>query len=362
MNNSEFMNAFLKEKKFDKSLKLSSDFEILSFHNISSTKQEKIGTLLLSILNSKTKFKNILSQLINNIKKIQRYDNEELKYIINDVCEEFIFLGENFQYFITDTFKNILNTYDEEKQKKINAIEKLKRSNAHYEEINNNAMLTQISKLEKEYSYFNFENLVCIYEKYCMNVINAIESVDTYIFPHKYQETKTLKEQFVHNIIIPRSRYITNETVKYIDFELGDFCTLINAYIFYFFESNSNNLKLKICKNCKHYFFTDKRSDTKYCSNISPNNSKLTCREVGAKLFYKESLQSDRIKAHHERIGNRYRQKIQKLKKNNNITEMNNIKAKYEKYKKAYNKKRVEYDKNPTLQKEEIFYSWIIKQ
>lgn len=55
-----------------------------------------------------------------------------------------------------------------------------------------------------------------------------------------------------------------------------------------------NNKRLKKCANCNKYFYPEKRSDTIYCDNISPQDKSLTCKEYGSKkLWYEKTKKNE---------------------------------------------------------------------
>ncbi len=321
IENTGFIDNFLKEKNFTISLKISSKYEIFNFHNISSVKKEENGTLLLNILNHKSKLNDIFEKLLNDIINLNYYDYNELLYCINQNLDDLTILGECFQFFLTENFKNILYDFDSQKESKSNSIVRIKNSELYkrYNNENNNDLIKHINTLQKSLTNFSFDKLVCIYRKYIKNIKDSINSIDFYLISKHNYSFKESKEIFKYTITVPRMKYIIDKNDSYTEFEITNFCDLINSYIYYFLESNSNKTKLKICKNCNQYFVTNKRSDIQYCSNISPNNKKKTCQEIGSKLFWKESLKNDKIKKQHVRIGNRYRKIIQNCIKNNDL-------------------------------------------
>lgn len=66
------------------------------------------------------------------------------------------------------------------------------------------------------------------------------------------------------------------------------------------------------CENCGHFFLTTNGHMPKYCDNISPQDSRFTCRQMGARMHEKEKndqhpvyrlfrTKTNTIRKHHER-------------------------------------------------------------
>lgn len=129
-----------------------------------------------------------------------------------------------------------------------------------------------------------------------------------------------------------------------------------NVYLDYFIN---DSFVLRKCKNCGKYFIPSSRSDTKYCDNVSPQNSSKTCRDIGADLFYKEKRNSNPVtKAYStarntlsKRVSRCDKKDIKKLKKL--TTQFDNLQIGYEKRYKKYEKGQLS---------EEEFIDWIISQ
>lgn len=58
-----------------------------------------------------------------------------------------------------------------------------------------------------------------------------------------------------------------------------------------------HNLTINICKNCNKYFAPTGRCSELYCNNISPQDNQKSCKEYSRANAYKESLETDTIKA-----------------------------------------------------------------
>lgn len=58
----------------------------------------------------------------------------------------------------------------------------------------------------------------------------------------------------------------------------------------------SNQYNIRKCKNCGRYFVAYLRSDTEYCTRMSPYNQKKTCREDGPKRTFKANVNADVVK------------------------------------------------------------------
>lgn len=61
---------------------------------------------------------------------------------------------------------------------------------------------------------------------------------------------------------------------------------------------------LKSCKNCNKYFIT-KHSSTEYCSNIAPGEIKKTCKQIGRKTIFEETVENDPILLAYYKLYNR---------------------------------------------------------
>jgi len=83
---------------------------------------------------------------------------------------------------------------------------------------------------------------------------------------------------------------------------------LIKFELFKFF---SNDINIKKCKYCGHYFVPKGRTDTEYCNRINIGETK-PCNEIGATKTYKDSRKGNIIyqeytaayKKYHSRVRN----------------------------------------------------------
>ncbi len=129
-----------------------------------------------------------------------------------------------------------------------------------------------------------------------------------------------------------------------------------NVYLDYFIN---NSFVLRKCKNCGKYFIPSSRSDTKYCSNISPQNSSKTCRDIGADLFYKERRNSNPVTKAYSTARNTLSKRVSRCDKNN-IKELKKLTTQFDNLKIGYEKKYKKYEKGQLS--EEEFINWIISQ
>lgn len=86
----------------------------------------------------------------------------------------------------------------------------------------------------------------------------------------------------------------------------------ISFYTFDLFNGLHHGHAPSQCRNCGKYFLTTNGHMPKYCDGIAPQDSKLTCRQYGAKMQQKEqnkqhpvyrlySTRTGTIRKHHER-------------------------------------------------------------
>ena len=119
-----------------------------------------------------------------------------------------------------------------------------------------------------------------------------------------------------------------------------------------------NNYQIvKICNNCYKYFIPINRADEKYCDRISPQNSKKTCKEYGAKKNYRDEIKSIPVKSEHNKTSQFFRMRINRTKDDK---EKHKYLQLFDKYKENFQNKKVQF-KSGKL-KENDFIEWIINQ
>lgn len=66
------------------------------------------------------------------------------------------------------------------------------------------------------------------------------------------------------------------------------------------------------CINCEEYFVPDGRKDTLYCSYISPQNDKKTCKEIGAQITRANKEKTDIVTGLYRKTYMRYKMKTRR--------------------------------------------------
>ena len=90
-----------------------------------------------------------------------------------------------------------------------------------------------------------------------------------------------------------------------IDDKFRSLYTIKSSFSLLLFEAAhvlDNNVISVKCKNCESYFIPEKRTDTKYCNHISPQDSSKTCKEIGAQITRANKEKSDAITREYRRV------------------------------------------------------------
>ncbi len=306
-----------------------------------------IGNIFLKFLNNQ---KLILDLLNATISKINTYsDNNEISIqtkILLDLVELDNKIEKIFSIFQVISFTSFFCVkYINLNTKKSN----LSFKKFIYEELSK--LIEDIIFIKTEYLYFT-NNLN--YNLFLNDKILGEEEKDL-IFKMNFNYNTQIYFSFQ---FLDINEEITFSRSKANEFKFIEYYKITNLLdLLYASLSKSIGAKVIInqCLNCSKYFIPLSRSDEKYCNNISPQNSKKTCKEVSSKIFFKEKIKSDRIKKEHELIGANYRMKIKR--NNDSLSIKNKLLQKYEKYKKQY-KKKSELFKEEKITEEE-FYKWI---
>lgn len=116
---------------------------------------------------------------------------------------------------------------------------------------------------------------------------------------------------------IPPKKFFAQSGLKLkpiYDYTFDSFEELFKYLLMYMIE---NNIHLKKCSNCGKYFYPEKRADSKYCDNISPQDNALTCKQYGTKkLWYEKSKHNEATKLYR----NIYSVKQMRFKRNPSIS------------------------------------------
>lgn len=306
-----------------------------------------IGNIFLKFLNNQ---KLILDLLNTTISKINTYsDNNEISIqtkILLDLFELDNEFEKIFSIFHVISFTSFLYVkYVNLNTRKSN----LSFKKFIYEELSK--FIEDITFIKTEYLYFT-NNLN--YNLFLDDKILGKEEKD-FIFKTNFNYNTQIYFSFQ---LLDINEEITFSRSKAKEFKFIEYYKITNLLdLLYASLSKSIGAKVIInqCLNCSKYFIPLSRSDEKYCNNISPQNSKKTCKEISSKIFFKEKIKSDRIREAHELIGANYRMKIKR--NNDSLSIKNKLLQKYEKYKKQY-KKKSELFKEEKITEEE-FYKWI---
>jgi len=89
------------------------------------------------------------------------------------------------------------------------------------------------------------------------------------------------------------AKSVALESGKKQPFEVYHEFDSLESYLKYsLYSMATNGEQIKICKNCGQLFYPEQRSDTLYCSNISPQDATKTCKEFGAAKAYQDNLKN----------------------------------------------------------------------
>lgn len=261
-----------------------------------------------------------------------------------------------------------------------NSIEKIKKLN-NKEILHNleNEKLSLISKTQDfniPFTYFvidELKNFKLKLASFCFDFM--ILGFENNIKYYKEEKNVDIEKAFLHNLIkVDNSSHICYLPIKdnkYVEnnfftdeipshFKIVNFIKIQNPFSILYnslFNCINNKIAINKCKNCKQFFITVNRTDEKYCSNPSPQNKQKTCKEYGAKKFFREKLESDKIRKAHELTSQFFRMRIKRCSNEKNKQK---IITKFEKYKKQYQTNIKKYRNNKISEKD--FANWIIEQ
>jgi hypothetical protein len=132
--------------------------------------------------------------------------------------------------------------------------------------------------------------------------------------------------------------FLKKNLIELQQYECSNILEIINVL---FYQYKISNVQINKCLNCGKYFIPKKKSNEKYCDNVSPQNINKTCKEFGVNKTYREEIKSIPIKSEHNRISQTYRMRIKRAK--NEIEKLQQEKA-FENYKKTYQDKKAKYN------------------
>ena len=119
-------------------------------------------------------------------------------------------------------------------------------------------------------------------------------------------------------------------------------------------ELINNDITIKICKNCGRYFIPLNRHAEVYCDLPHINNTKKTCRELGARTSYTKTINEVEGLLIYRRT---YQKRLMELSRNPNATDEE--KEKFNTWKKSAQSKIKEFKSGKIDEKE--LNDWMIK-
>lgn len=203
-------------------------------------------------------------------------------------------------------------------------------------------------------------------------IIKALKNLYVLFDSNNFENLKYLQE-----VIEPRKKttyllkkedkyyYITEKDLKEKDFFvkliLYDIESPIDYLDVYISLIMNKKLIIKRCKNCNKFFaIYDKRSDSVYCDNPSPQNPEKKCSAIAPILRYRESIKVSRIKEAKIRTDQFFRTRKNRAK---NKKEKDFYERKRLAFKKAFSEKYDTFEKNGEKKEEErVLIKWIISQ
>lgn len=190
------------------------------------------------------------------------------------------------------------------------------------------------------------------------HIYNSFDEYDSIIVPMKNLLFDLAEEKKENNIEILKKYVLdnikNNGTIYCKIYEINSLEDILNIYLSLFIE---NKLIINKCKNCGKYFIPTKRSDEKYCDNISPQNPNKTCKEYAPANIYRQNMNSDKVKKAHYNTSQFFRMKIKRAKENKEKEYLN---KKFEEYKNNYEKQKEKYSIGKL--QENDFVEWIKNQ
>ena len=120
-------------------------------------------------------------------------------------------------------------------------------------------------------------------------------------------DEKRMREIFQANIIDTREQLSEIHKTKEKGVSLLS-CAILESFdeflCFEFCEMLKNGLMAKRCQLCNRYFVSRDNRNRKYCNRIYEGNK--TCKDIGAKLLYKEKTEDDPYLARYEDLRQAY--------------------------------------------------------
>lgn len=143
---------------------------------------------------------------------------------------------------------------------------------------------------------------------------------DIYVaFKYSFEMLATGDEYEKKQVDYYCSMYADNIEFQHIDFKIacfeGEFKSIytikssISLLLFEAAHCLDRDTKFVKCANCGEYFVPEGRKDTIYCHYISPQNSKKTCKDIGAQITRSNKEKNDVCTKEYRKVYMRYKMK-----------------------------------------------------
>ena len=313
-NNSEIiLNYPIKNDKKNKKFILEDKYTIIS---------QKLGTFLADFLNLDfNNFNDFLAFFMKYSLALLEY--KQIKKIFNnDFCPDEVFT--NFVKLLLE--KNIKDYKDLQEQ--ANMI-------LDYCLLNPNRRAKDFTPIQRLY----------VLRRLATNLKLLNENKSLYYSINLFSDFPGDTEKEIYDFLANKKNKVTEYDLM-IPFDIGtiiykSLCSILKETIY-----------LKVCKNCGKYFIASNNSYN-YCTNIAPNEIKKTCRDVGRRIVFKNTKNSDPILSSYYQL---YSRKSMMKSRNPDILK---YATDFNKFKEIGKKKVAQY-KDGKLSSEE-FKNWINK-
>lgn len=279
-------------------------YHIFNFESENGVEIENIGNIAIELCNISG---------ITIIEIIKSYEHKNLTPNIENVLDTLLWLKDKLkeeysysvaQLIIVELFKN-LQDYFSNPEEYIASLEE-STTQSFLEQLFNGTNYTQIGNSTIEHLFLStlttFASALIIVVKMMEYLVNDTDS---------------------EKIILLFTSLIE---VQHIEYKIGlldgefqqmfSFSTLISFLIFEIFQIIENRIEIKKCENCQKYFTPLNRSDTIYCTRISPQDKTKTCQEYGKYIKHLKKTQTDVSTKLYKQIYNSLANKVKRQPEN----------------------------------------------